>query len=56
MRVAGQVVVIAVLDGGDGDAPARRFAAAGATGLLLAHPGSASPRTWPPPWTAPAAR
>ncbi|GAA1974944.1 hypothetical protein [Kitasatospora viridis] len=38
MRVAGQVVVIAVLDGGDGDGPARRFAAAGATGLLLADP------------------
>ncbi|MCC9312026.1 hypothetical protein LN042_34050 [Kitasatospora sp. RB6PN24] len=38
MRVAGQVVVIAVLDGGDGELPARRFAAAGATGLLLADP------------------
>jgi NAD(P)-dependent dehydrogenase (short-subunit alcohol dehydrogenase family) len=32
------VVVIAVLDGGDGAGPARRFAAAGATGLLLADP------------------
>ncbi|MGF1428351.1 SDR family NAD(P)-dependent oxidoreductase [Kitasatospora sp. LaBMicrA B282] len=43
MRVAGAVVVIAVLDGGDGDAPARRFAAAGAAGLLVAdpHPGVA---------------
>jgi NAD(P)-dependent dehydrogenase (short-subunit alcohol dehydrogenase family) len=38
MRVAGAVVVIAVLDGGDGDGPARRFVAAGATGLLLADP------------------
>ncbi|MFE0463472.1 SDR family oxidoreductase [Kitasatospora sp. NPDC058965] len=38
MRVAGAVVVIAVLDGGDGDGPARRFAAAGATGLLIADP------------------
>ncbi|MFE9425221.1 hypothetical protein ACFYNO_19860 [Kitasatospora sp. NPDC006697] len=38
MRVAGQVVVIAVLDGGDGDGPARRFTAAGAVGLLLADP------------------
>ncbi|WP_327068549.1 hypothetical protein OG500_22865 [Kitasatospora sp. NBC_01250] len=38
MRVAGAVVVIAVLDGGDGDGPARRFAAAGAAGLLIADP------------------
>ncbi|PYC82733.1 hypothetical protein C7C46_10325 [Streptomyces tateyamensis] len=32
------MVVIAVLDGGDGDGPARRFAAAGAAGLLIADP------------------
>ncbi|WP_157537861.1 SDR family NAD(P)-dependent oxidoreductase [Kitasatospora azatica] len=38
MRVAGAVVVIAVLDGGDGDGPARRFTAAGAAGLLVADP------------------
>ncbi|MFI9270629.1 SDR family NAD(P)-dependent oxidoreductase [Kitasatospora sp. NPDC052896] len=38
MRVAGAVVVIAVLDGGDGAGLARRFVAAGATGLLIADP------------------
>ncbi|GJF34718.1 hypothetical protein KNE206_74180 [Kitasatospora sp. NE20-6] len=36
MRVAGAVVVIAVLRGGDGGGLARRFAAAGAAGLLIA--------------------
>ncbi|GAA2751146.1 hypothetical protein GCM10010440_62280 [Kitasatospora cinereorecta] len=36
MRVAGAVVVIAVLDGGSGADLARRFAAAGASGLLIA--------------------
>ncbi|MDH6136391.1 NAD(P)-dependent dehydrogenase (short-subunit alcohol dehydrogenase family) [Kitasatospora sp. MAA4] len=43
MRVAGAVVVIAVLTGGDGAGPARRFVAAGAAGLLVAdpHPGVA---------------
>lgn len=43
MRVAGAVVVIAVLTGGDGAGLARRFAAAGAAGLLVAdpHPGVA---------------
>ncbi|MEV4556990.1 SDR family NAD(P)-dependent oxidoreductase [Kitasatospora sp. NPDC049285] len=43
MRVAGAVVVIAVLDGGSGADLARRFAAAGAAGLLIAdlHPGVA---------------
>ncbi|WP_329567018.1 hypothetical protein [Kitasatospora sp. NBC_01266] len=38
MRVTGAVVVIAVLNGGDGDGPARRFAAAGAAGMLIADP------------------
>lgn len=43
MRVTGAVVVIAVLDGGSGADLARRFAAAGAKGLLIAdlHPGVA---------------
>ncbi|MFI5531659.1 SDR family NAD(P)-dependent oxidoreductase [Kitasatospora sp. NPDC051853] len=36
MRVTGAVVVIAVLDGGSGAGLARRFAAAGAAGLLIA--------------------
>lgn len=36
MRVTGAVVVIAVLDGGSGTDLARRFAAAGAAGLLIA--------------------
>ncbi|WP_189272648.1 SDR family NAD(P)-dependent oxidoreductase [Kitasatospora griseola] len=36
MRVAGAVVVIAVLDGGEGGDLARRFSAAGAAGLLIA--------------------
>ncbi|MGK4582716.1 SDR family NAD(P)-dependent oxidoreductase [Kitasatospora sp. HPMI-4] len=36
MRVAGAVVVIAVLEGGSGDGLARRFAAAGAAGILVA--------------------
>ncbi|MEV6977904.1 SDR family NAD(P)-dependent oxidoreductase [Kitasatospora sp. NPDC093806] len=36
MRVTGSVVVIAVLDGGSGANLARRFAAAGAAGLLIA--------------------
>ncbi|WAL73558.1 SDR family NAD(P)-dependent oxidoreductase [Kitasatospora sp. YST-16] len=36
MRVAGAVVVIAVLDGGSGADLARRFSAAGAAGLLIA--------------------
>lgn len=38
MRVTGAVVVIAVLAGGDGTGPARRFTAAGAAGLLVADP------------------
>jgi len=43
MRVAGAVVVIAVLSGGSGADLARRFAAAGAAGMLIAdqHPGVA---------------
>ncbi|MER8182932.1 SDR family NAD(P)-dependent oxidoreductase [Kitasatospora sp. NPDC094015] len=43
MRVAGAVVVIAVLGGGSGSDLARRFSAAGAAGLLIAdlHPGVA---------------
>ncbi|WP_441250570.1 SDR family NAD(P)-dependent oxidoreductase [Kitasatospora sp. McL0602] len=43
MRVAGAVVVIAVLRGGSGADLARRFAAAGAAGMLIAdqHPSSA---------------
>ncbi|MDH6123092.1 SDR family NAD(P)-dependent oxidoreductase [Kitasatospora sp. GP82] len=43
MRVAGAVVVIAVLEGGSGADLARRFTAAGAAGLLVAdlHPGVA---------------
>ncbi|MFJ1752070.1 SDR family NAD(P)-dependent oxidoreductase [Kitasatospora sp. NPDC088134] len=43
MRVAGAVVVIAVLDGGSGVDLARRFSAAGAAGLLIAdlRPGAA---------------
>ncbi|WP_371498808.1 SDR family NAD(P)-dependent oxidoreductase [Kitasatospora sp. NBC_00374] len=43
MRVTGAVVVIAVLGGGSGADLARRFAAAGAAGLLIAdlHPGVA---------------
>ncbi|WP_031075000.1 SDR family NAD(P)-dependent oxidoreductase [Streptomyces sp. NRRL WC-3742] len=36
MRVAGAVVVIAVLDGGSGADLARRFTAAGAAGMLIA--------------------
>ncbi|MEU8514349.1 SDR family NAD(P)-dependent oxidoreductase [Kitasatospora sp. NPDC048722] len=36
MRVTGAVVVIAVLDGGSGADLARRFAAAGAAGVLIA--------------------
>lgn len=36
MRVSGSVVVIAVLDGGSGAGLARRFAAAGAAGMLIA--------------------
>ncbi|MGW7444220.1 SDR family NAD(P)-dependent oxidoreductase [Kitasatospora sp. NPDC054795] len=36
MRVSGSVVVIAVLDGGSGAGLARRFAAAGASGMLIA--------------------
>ncbi|WP_354642075.1 hypothetical protein [Kitasatospora camelliae] len=38
MRVAGAVVVIAVLDGGSGADLARRFTAANAAGLLIADP------------------
>ncbi|MFI6443333.1 SDR family NAD(P)-dependent oxidoreductase [Kitasatospora sp. NPDC050543] len=43
MRVAGAVVVIAVLSGGSGADLARRFTAAGANGVLIAdqHPGVA---------------
>ncbi len=43
MRVAGAVVVIAVLRGGSGADLARRFTAAGAAGVLVAdqHPGVA---------------
>jgi NAD(P)-dependent dehydrogenase (short-subunit alcohol dehydrogenase family) len=43
MRVAGAVVVIAVLDGGSGADLARRFTAAGAAGVLIAdqHPNRA---------------
>ena len=43
MRVAGAVVVIAVLDGGSGADLARRFTAAGAAGVLIAdqHPNKA---------------
>ncbi|MFJ8044435.1 SDR family NAD(P)-dependent oxidoreductase [Kitasatospora sp. NPDC096147] len=36
MRVTGAVVVIAVLEGGSGAGLARRFAAAGAAGMLIA--------------------
>ncbi|GAA1174746.1 NAD(P)-dependent dehydrogenase (short-subunit alcohol dehydrogenase family) [Kitasatospora gansuensis] len=36
MRVAGAVVVIAVLEGGSGIGLARRFSAAGAAGMLIA--------------------
>ncbi|MFE4518572.1 SDR family NAD(P)-dependent oxidoreductase [Kitasatospora sp. NPDC056783] len=36
MRVSGSVVVIAVLDGGSGAGLARRFAATGAAGMLIA--------------------
>ncbi|MFJ8626917.1 SDR family NAD(P)-dependent oxidoreductase [Kitasatospora sp. NPDC093550] len=36
MRVSGSVVVIAVLDGGSGADLARRFAAAGTAGMLIA--------------------
>ncbi|MGW4895495.1 SDR family NAD(P)-dependent oxidoreductase [Kitasatospora sp. NPDC004240] len=36
MRVTGAVVVIAVLDGGSGADLARRFAAAGSAGMLIA--------------------
>jgi NAD(P)-dependent dehydrogenase (short-subunit alcohol dehydrogenase family) len=43
MRVAGAVVVIAVLEGGSAIALARRMSAAGAAGMLIAdqHPGVA---------------
>ncbi|MET8543089.1 SDR family NAD(P)-dependent oxidoreductase [Kitasatospora sp. NPDC004799] len=36
MRVSGSVVVVAVLDGGSGAGLARRFAAAGTAGMLIA--------------------